>query len=114
MLIGDSESEGEIIEMRGNQAIVAVRGLKTSISIKKLQKIVKQDKKQHSPKPKRANVEVETIFDIRGLMQEEARPIIEQYFDQALYNNIDEIKIIHGKGSGALRQQLQQLIKEYR
>lgn len=47
-------------------------------------------------------------------MQEEARPIIEQYFDQALYNSIDEIKIIHGKGSGALRRQLQQLIKEYR
>jgi len=114
VLIGESESEGEIIEMRGNQAIVAVRGLKTSISLKKLQKIIKQDKKQHSTKPKRANVEVETIFDIRGLMQEEARPIIEQYFDQALYNNIDEIKIIHGKGSGALRRQLQQLIKEYR
>ena len=47
-------------------------------------------------------------------MQEEARPMIEQYFDQALYNNVESIKIIHGKGSGALRRQLQQLIKEYK
>ena len=40
VLIGESESEGEIIELRGNLAIVAVRGLKTSISLKKLQKIM--------------------------------------------------------------------------
>ena len=60
------------------------------------------------------NAEVENVFDIRGLLQEEARPIIEQYFDQALLNNVDSIKIIHGKGMGVLRKHLQQLIKEYR
>ncbi|MFT4968395.1 MAG: DNA mismatch repair protein MutS2 [Chitinophagales bacterium] len=114
VLIGESESEGEIIEMRGNQAIVAVRGLRTSISLKKLQKIIKQEKKVKTSKRRIANYEVESVFDIRGLMQEEAGPMIEQYFDQALYNSIDEIKIIHGKGSGALRRQLQQLIKEYK
>ncbi len=114
VLIGESESEGEIIELRGNLAIVAVRGLKTSISLKKLQKIIKQDVLPKTNKRRITNHEVESVFDIRGLMQEEAKPIIEQYFDQALFNNIDEIKIIHGKGSGALRKQLQQLIREYK
>mgnify|MGYP002628072026 CR=1 FL=1 len=114
VFIGESENEGEIIEIRGNLAIVAVRGLRTSISLKKLQKIALVKPPKINDKRRVVYQEVEKTFDIRGLMQEEARPIIEQYFDQALYNNVEAIKIIHGRGSGALRKQLQQLIKEYK
>jgi DNA mismatch repair protein MutS2 len=114
VLIGDSENEGEIIEIRGKNAVVAVSGLRTTIGLKKLQKIaILRDEKKNNQR-RIVYQEVEKTFDIRGLMQEEARPIIEQYFDQALYNNVESIKIIHGKGSGALRKQLQQLIKEYK
>ena len=114
VIIGESENEGEIIEIRGKNAVVAVRGLRTTIALKKLQKIAIVKTKNKNDKRRVVYQEVEKTFDIRGLMQEEARPIIEQYFDQALYNNVESIKIIHGKGSGALRKQLQQLIKEYK
>lgn len=114
VLIGEAENEGEIIEIRGNNAIVAVRGLRTSIAIKKLQKVEIEKTKKKIDYRRVANAAVESVFDIRGLMQEEARPMIEQYFDQALYNSVDTIKIIHGKGTGALRKTLQQLIREYK
>lgn len=115
VIMGETENEGEILEIRGKNAVVGfTSGLKTTIAIKKLQKVAVEKPKQQYQKKRVANTEVESVFDIRGLMQDEARPLIEQYFDQALYNSIDTIKIIHGKGSGALRRQLQQLIKEYK
>jgi len=115
VIMGESENDGEIIEIRGKNAVVGFSsGLKTTIALKKLQKIEVQKPKQQFQKRRVVNHNVEDTFDIRGLMQNEARPLIEQYFDQALYNSVDTIKIIHGKGSGALRRQLQQLIKEYK
>lgn len=114
VIMGESENEGEIIEIRGKNAIIAFKGIKTSIALKKLQKVeIEKTKQKYQPKRISNNL-VEDVFDIRGLMQSDARQQIEQYFDQALYNSLDSIKIIHGKGSGALRRQLQQLIKEYR
>ncbi|MEZ4978722.1 MAG: Smr/MutS family protein [Chitinophagales bacterium] len=115
VVIGESGTEGEVMEIRGKEAIIAIGGIRTNIALKKLQKIAYQEKKERKDFKKYAgNAEVENVFDIRGLLQEEARPIIEQYFDQALLNNVDSIKIIHGKGMGVLRKHLQQLIKEYR
>ena len=59
-------------------------------------------------------IEVEKTFDVRGLMQDSARVQIEGYFDQALLNNIETIKIIHGKGTGALRNLVKALVREYK
>ena len=58
--------------------------------------------------------DVEKTFDIRGLMKVDALMQIEQYFDQALLNNIETIKIIHGKGSGTLRNLVKALVREYK
>lgn len=120
ILIGDtvqidnSDNEGEVLEIRGQQALVALNGLKTSIQLTKLRKIQVSKSVQKTYRKYKAPETIENTFDIRGLMQTEARALIEQYFDQALLNNLPIIKIIHGKGSGALRKQLQQLIKEYK
>jgi DNA mismatch repair protein MutS2 len=108
-------NEGEIIEIRGNKAVVNFNGLKTTVALNDLELTL------NTPAPakviKKINLktpEVENVFDIRGLMQHEAKTQIEQYIDQALYNNIDEIKLIHGKGSGVLRNLVLRMIKEYK
>lgn len=116
VILGENENEGEIIEIRGNKAIVDFNGLKTTISLIELQKIISEE--NHIKHSNYTNYslrkDVETEFDIRGLLQHDAMLQIENYFDQALLNNIKKLKIIHGKGSGILRKQLQNTIKEYR
>ncbi|MEZ4928849.1 MAG: Smr/MutS family protein [Chitinophagales bacterium] len=116
VLMNESDNEGEILEIRGKNAVVAFNGLKTTIPLKKLSKIITEEtpKEQNNNKNYSLRNEVENEFDIRGLMQYEASVQIESYIDQALLNNLKTIKIIHGKGSGALRTQLQNIIKEYR
>jgi DNA mismatch repair protein MutS2 len=110
-----TQNLGEIIEIRGNKAVVNFNGLKTTVSMSDLILIETQPEKHNFPKKHiRKTPDVENVFDIRGLMQHDGKVQVEQYIDQALYNNIDEIKLIHGKGSGALRNMVLRIIKEYK
>jgi len=110
-----SEKEGTVLEIRKNKALINFNGLRMSVKIDELLKIAKDKNPiRHTSKRIVRLKEVEQTFDIRGLMQLDARAQVEQYFDQALLNNLETIKIIHGKGSGALRNMLKSLIREYK
>lgn len=43
-------------------------------------------------------------LDIRGKMVDEAIPILEKYLDDACLAGLDKVSVIHGKGTGALRE----------
>lgn len=55
----------------------------------------------------------EPHIDIRGMRYEDALDRIEEFMDNALMANASEVRIIHGKGSGALRRVVQQKLREY-
>ncbi|MGB0886251.1 MAG: endonuclease MutS2 [Chitinophagales bacterium] len=111
----NNDREGKIIEIRKNKAVVNFNGLSTTVNVKDLLKAI-QEKRPEIKKSKRVVTinDVEKTFDVRGLMQDSARVQIEGYFDQALLNNIETIKIIHGKGTGALRNLVKSLVREYK
>lgn len=50
-------------------------------------------------------------LDIRGMMSDEAIPVVERYIDSALMSKLTSVSIIHGKGTGALRAAVQQSLK---
>ena len=50
-------------------------------------------------------------IDLRGMMTDEAIPILERFLDNARMGNLNVVTIIHGKGTGALRQAVQQCLK---
>jgi DNA mismatch repair protein MutS2 len=52
-------------------------------------------------------------LDIRGMRYEEALQVLEEFFDQALMNNTNHLRILHGKGSGVLRNAVRHKLKEY-
>jgi len=49
-------------------------------------------------------------IDLRGLMTEEAISEVERYIDNAVLSNWSEVRIVHGKGTGALRKAIQQYL----
>lgn len=110
-----SQQVGEVLEIRGHKALINLNGLKTKVSLTDLEKVANSKKVNLLPqrKVRNHNFDVESQFDIRGLTQDKARLQIENYIDQSLYNNIPEIKIIQGKGSGTLRKLVLRIIKEY-
>ena len=57
----------------------------------------------------------DTELDIRGYTKAEALEAIEEFLDNALMsNNITNLKVLHGKGTGVLKRTLWQKAKEYK
>jgi DNA mismatch repair protein MutS2 len=50
-------------------------------------------------------------IDLRGMMTDEAMPILERFLDTARMGKLNVVTVIHGKGTGALRQAVQQSLK---
>ena len=53
-------------------------------------------------------------LDIRGLETLEAESVVENYLDAASRSKLGTVTIIHGKGTGALRAAVHQLLKKNR
>jgi len=53
-------------------------------------------------------------LDIRGMMADEADLIVERYIDNAYRAKLKTVTIIHGKGTGALRAAVQNMLRRNR
>jgi DNA mismatch repair protein MutS2 len=52
-------------------------------------------------------------LDIRGKRSDEAVAELSQFLDQALLSGFEEVEIIHGKGTGALRGEVHSVLKRF-
>lgn len=52
--------------------------------------------------------------DLRGMDTVEAICVLERYLDEAMRSNLQSVRIIHGKGTGALRAAVQQSLRKNR
>jgi DNA mismatch repair protein MutS2 len=50
--------------------------------------------------------------DLRGMDTVEAICVLERYMDEAMRSNLQSVRIIHGKGTGALRAAVQQSLRK--
>ena len=50
--------------------------------------------------------------DLRGMDTVEAITVLERYLDEAMRSNLGTVRIIHGKGTGALRAAVQQSLRK--
>jgi len=49
-------------------------------------------------------------LDLRGMTVDEALPLVEQRLDEAARAGVAELRIIHGKGTGALRRAVEDVL----
>lgn len=74
--------------------------------------------KKVDPKPlatvKGKDYHVGLELDLRGERYEDALIKVEKYIDDAVLAGYPRVSIIHGKGTGALRKGVQELLKRHR
>ena len=114
-LIGQ-DSIGQLVGIKGKTAEVMFGGFKTIVKVDNLERVEKQVAKQ-----KKAAAKVEegytrgmnmtqriadfaATIDIRGEYAEDALNKVMNFTDEAIMLGIPEIKIVHGRGNGILRQ----------
>ena len=73
--------------------------------------------KEKGARPKHSGKEMKltampTEVDLRGMDAIEAVCVLERYLDEAMRSNLSSVRIIHGKGTGALRAAVQQSLKK--
>lgn len=101
--------EGEIAEIKENNILVKSGLLKTRVKLSDIMLLDKPKKKQKAAQhnvyrtSSRADADVKTELDLRGNMVDEALGELGLFIDKCILNSIEEIRIIHGKGTGALR-----------
>jgi len=122
VLMTGNQNIGEILELNEKNVVVAFGHIRTSVSRDKLEKITNNEAKkiqrtynQTMPNinkglsEKRLNFKSEV--DVRGQRTEEAIQIIQSFIDDAIMLNFSELRILHGKGNGILKEMIRNYLK---
>lgn len=120
MVLLPNQATGEIIEINGKNAVVALGNIKTTVRLGELKKVSgNQAKKLAQSKPQyytsfnedlsRKRLSFKPDIDVRGMRGDEALQKVVEFVDQAIVLNMKDLRILHGTGSGILRQ----IIRDY-
>ncbi len=118
--IAGQDKSGEVESVKDKQAVVSFDSFKLNISLGKLQKVDRPAEKDKTRTKKYGPIlndmrqkmeDFKSVIDIRGERAEEAIAQIRNYIDDAILLNIKEVQIIHGKGSGILREAIRDYLK---
>lgn len=106
-----------IISMPDSRGEVQVEAgiMKINVKLKDLRKSdnvpVKKEKKKREI---RLNFKaVESKVDLRGMDSEEAIYTADKYLDEAYLGNLNEVSVVHGKGTGVLRSAINNMLKKH-
>nr|WP_261990214.1 Smr/MutS family protein [Hymenobacter sp. BT188] len=114
-LIGQ-DGYGEIMSVKGKTAEVSFGGMKTIVKISQLEKLGRAEIKEREKKAERNAPQSSGMdmtgrmanfspnLDLRGERAEDALQKVMAFVDDAVMLGIPEIKFVHGRGNGVLRQ----------
>ena len=111
--------EGTVLAVQDNELTVQVGGLRTIV---KMNACTFVGRKKHKKSTKvhvgtsisRKSAEIRPQIDVRGMTVLEAEDVLGKFIDDAVFTGLSKILLIHGKGTGALRQSLQKYLKQHR
>lgn len=109
---------GELLKKVGdNQWQVQLGILKMTISEEEIEPLAPAKETSHrvvATVRSSQEAHVDAQLDLRGKRYEEALAEVDQYIDSALLANYPQVTIVHGKGTGVLRQGIVEYLKNHR
>lgn len=106
---------GEIIEIQGRKATVAFGAIKSIVELEKLEKVSNNQLKRESKSSNtrellhERKLNFRQDIDVRGMRGDEALQAVMYFIDDAIQLSVSRVRILHGTGTGALRQ----IIRDY-
>ena len=122
--VEDSGMCGEVVQISGKKAVIAVGEILSRIDVSKLTPLSANQYRSSvkSPRAVASSVRLSSSIsdrklsfkpsiDIRGMHLDEAIPTITRYIDDALMVGMSEVSILHGKGAGVLKEEIRKLLR---
>ncbi len=100
--------QGEIEKIDGHNVTVLIGSARFKTKLKELRLITeKQETKQkNTTRTPRKMLEAKSEVDVRGFIGDDAIFVVDKFLDDAVLSGLINVRIIHGKGTGALRKAL--------
>ena len=124
--IKGTNSIGEIEAIQGKQVTVIFGGLRSKVKLEQLERTNKRKAEPQNAADKHAHLAIQTShmtratmedrrqnfhqdLDVRGMRGDEAIDTVMHFIDDAILIGLSRVRILHGTGTGILRQ----LIRQY-
>ena len=111
---------GTVMEINGKNALVAFGVLKTTVKLDRLKRTIAQPQSgakkasfvsaSTTDKLRERQLNFKQEIDVRGMRVDEAVQAITYFIDDAIQFSIKQVRILHGTGTGALRQYIRQYL----
>lgn len=121
-MVADTKQKGIVVSLpdSSNRLFVQIGAMKTKMQLERLRLIAnqqtKQQKKKSVPKTGRVSAKTERSgsmeLDIRGCTCDDGVYQMDAFLDRAVLSHVSTVTIIHGKGTGQLRQAVHQRLKQ--
>ncbi len=115
----DNGAIGEVLLLKSKDAELLIGDLKSTVKLSRLQKIAKATaKKELKSMEKRGSYQTTSKMmdfspnlDLRGRRGEEVLPLIQTFIDEGYMLGVKNLRIVHGKGDGILREVTRNLLR---
>jgi DNA mismatch repair protein MutS2 len=112
--ISSLDADAIIMEIKDEVVTVDMNGIGFKTSLDTV--FESKEEQQSKPEPKhygRETVSNKAAYELMllGLTFDEARPMIDKFIDDAVISGLHKLRIVHGKGSGALRAKTRAYLK---
>ena len=122
--VKDNGMVGEVVKVSAKAVVVTIGNISSKMPLDKVERITSNEFKsavKENARPVSAvrvdsslterKLNFSTELDVRGARLNDAVETVTRYIDDAIMLNVSSVRIIHGKGTGVLRDELQKLIR---
>jgi len=113
--------EGVVVELRGDRAILEAGGVRVEVPVADVDPVPggqpetrtrgRHEREDRAPDMRLPEIVARPEVDLRGLRVDEIEPSLLQAVDAAFVSDLPALRIIHGKGTFALRNQVARLLE---
>ncbi len=120
--LDNQDTVGRVLSIEGKEATVAFGQLQTRVKLSRLRRTIAKFQSGAGPtagthtggavsdEQRARQLNFKQEIDLRGMRVDEAVQALTYYIDDAIRFNIGRVRILHGTGTGALRQYLRQYL----
>lgn len=120
VLADGGNTVGTIEQIQGKNVVVVFGQMKTTVKLDKLKRTIRQASgktggtsyisSQTSDANRERQLQFSHEIDVRGMRADEAVQAVMYYIDDAIQFNSSRVRILHGTGTGALRQYIRRYL----
>ena len=110
IIISKPDNKGEV------QVQAGIMKINVKVDDLRVSRVTEEDKKRAKINKREMKLNlrnVSTTVDLRGMDAEEATYTVDKYLDEAYLGGLKEVTIIHGKGTGVLRNTITDMLKRH-